>query len=530
VATRTQRLDRLVIQSPCAKSWEAMGPGGSARFCLHCDQHVHDLAALEAREIEALVEATRGRFCARITRDAAGRLITRQPAFRPRPAPPVRRASPAAAAVVGALVGLSGAVSGSARAQSATVSAAATVQPAAAAVPVSEAEVAASTVETAGGGARLTGQVAEPDEAYPVELEASFGIIVPVIDVEPPLREAVAESSLVVLATVGSSVETGTIAEGEARELRTELSVQTVLKGAHRGRTLTVTRFVEPGATESLAPGTTLLALLTAGEEAEGHRGTPTWVAADPLFGFRPLPDEALRSYRHRIEALVRVEQAPRPAARPKWLAATAEWLVATAEDEHTRKEAVDQLQAAVEAFAEEIAPRADGRPVDAHAVADELLAEGIDEDGTIDPVLLGAVLTDRHKDRLRRALLATERLDEPDLELFELVRLWADDEALRWLVGRFLEQDPATHGAGRQAMLLLADEVEGDGDDEADEGVLAGLLAAADAQYEGLTEQLDEEALLAGDTAEMERYEARAAEIEQELWRRFRAALRGRL
>ena len=112
MTTRSERLDRLAIASPCPESWQAMSGGERTRFCLRCQKHVYDLATLEAREVEALIEATQGRLCARITRDRSGRMITREPDAPPfqRPADAsVRRTSPVVAAVITAIVGLTGA-------------------------------------------------------------------------------------------------------------------------------------------------------------------------------------------------------------------------------------------------------------------------------------------------------------------------------------------------------------------------------------------------------------------------------------
>src|SRR5436305_13678269 len=100
MTTRSERRDRLAIASPCQESWQGMSGDERTRFCSRCHKHVHDLSALEAREIEALIEATQGRFCARITRDRFGRMVTREPDVPPfhLPAPlSVRRTSPVAA-------------------------------------------------------------------------------------------------------------------------------------------------------------------------------------------------------------------------------------------------------------------------------------------------------------------------------------------------------------------------------------------------------------------------------------------------
>jgi hypothetical protein len=112
MTTKNERLGRLAIASPCPESWQAMSGDERTRFCSRCQKHVHDLAALEAREIEALIEATQGRFCARITRDRFGRMVTREPDVPPFHVPAslsVRRNSPVAAAVVTAVVAMTGA-------------------------------------------------------------------------------------------------------------------------------------------------------------------------------------------------------------------------------------------------------------------------------------------------------------------------------------------------------------------------------------------------------------------------------------
>jgi|SRR5690349_14852606 len=112
MATKSERLNQMAISSPCAESWQTMSGGEHTRFCLRCQKPVYDLATLEAREIEALIEATEGRLCARITRDRSGRLVTREPEAPPFHRPAVasaRRVSPVLAAVVTAVVGLTGA-------------------------------------------------------------------------------------------------------------------------------------------------------------------------------------------------------------------------------------------------------------------------------------------------------------------------------------------------------------------------------------------------------------------------------------
>ncbi|MFY9824097.1 MAG: carboxypeptidase-like regulatory domain-containing protein [Thermoanaerobaculia bacterium] len=112
MTTRSERLNWLAIASPCPESWQVMSGDERTRFCSRCQKQVHDLAALEAREIEALIEASQGRFCARITRDRFGRMVTREPDVPPFHVPAtlsIRRRSPFVAAAVAAVAGLTGA-------------------------------------------------------------------------------------------------------------------------------------------------------------------------------------------------------------------------------------------------------------------------------------------------------------------------------------------------------------------------------------------------------------------------------------
>jgi Carboxypeptidase regulatory-like domain/Effector-associated domain 9 len=595
---RSERLNRLAISSPCQQSWQAMSGAGSAesdnsaRFCRRCNKHVHDLAALEAREVAALVEATRGRFCARITRDRAGRLVTRQPAPLPvaeasSPAESARRASVAAAAVVGAFVGLTGAAWAGAPGPiepSAPSPWTALLAPAAAATPgAPPADVSPEPVKPSSDGAAgavLSGKAVDEQESplpgvtivvrdadhqerkmatsangsfvfsglpagvYTVEAElegfefisksnlvlqpggrhqtvfagqavigeALTGVVI--TDGEP-LRAVFLESRLVVSATVGPSVPLGEPgADAFLREVRTELEVTTVLKGTLRGGTVRVDRFEALGDEGNLQVGDTVLAFLAPAEAGSGRAADGAYVLVDSFAGLRRLPDEALRSYRQRIEALARLGEAPRPEE-------LVEWLVATAENEHTRKEAVGELERAVEALdslMERWTRRAQAPGLEAlNARAGRLLALAGAPEEEVDAAVLGARLTPEHRERLSRALLATDRLTAADFDLYELVRPWAGDAASRWLA-RQLAGEPAPDGSARRAMRHLVEELK-------DEG-LQELLNQADDEIEEAYEQVPGEL----DEADTVRLDKRIEAIEHELRRKFLRALSSRL
>ncbi|HEX6899758.1 MAG TPA: hypothetical protein VF789_08595 [Thermoanaerobaculia bacterium] len=276
MATRSERLNRLVISSPCQESWQTMNGGESTRFCSRCQKRVYDLAALEAREIEALVQATQGRLCARITRDRSGRIVTREPEAPPFHLPdaaPARRASPMIAAVVTAMVGMTGAGWAQAPASAPAAAAPATPDPEHPSGP---------------GGTIVDGQV-EDDQDFAVET-ATLGVIV-VDPVDLPLDAVFQQSHVVVAAVVGPSV---TIEEPDAgdvvRHVRTELRITSVLKGKPRGGTLQIDHYVIPGEPGNFSPGDVVLALLDPLDHGDGKPGSPVYTSVDPFYDLRPIP------------------------------------------------------------------------------------------------------------------------------------------------------------------------------------------------------------------------------------------------
>ncbi len=74
MASRSDRLDRLMIGYECRTSWEQMRGDGARRFCGECRREVFDFEQMLPSEIDARLRASRGAMCARLTwRD--GRLV-----------------------------------------------------------------------------------------------------------------------------------------------------------------------------------------------------------------------------------------------------------------------------------------------------------------------------------------------------------------------------------------------------------------------------------------------------------------------
>jgi hypothetical protein len=62
----------------CSEDWAAMQGGVRSRYCSACEKTVHDVAKMTPRDVErlALRAAMGEEVCARLTRDAAGELVT----------------------------------------------------------------------------------------------------------------------------------------------------------------------------------------------------------------------------------------------------------------------------------------------------------------------------------------------------------------------------------------------------------------------------------------------------------------------
>ena len=63
------------IASPCPARWEDMGGNDRVRFCDHCRKNVYNLAGMSPADAAALLEATKGRLCARIYQRADGKVL-----------------------------------------------------------------------------------------------------------------------------------------------------------------------------------------------------------------------------------------------------------------------------------------------------------------------------------------------------------------------------------------------------------------------------------------------------------------------
>lgn len=530
MATRSEKLNRLVIQSPCKKDWEEMSGGGAERHCAECDRQVFDFRQMTPRQISARIQATGGHLCARLTRGSDGRLLTLEPPFEPM-APSTwtaHRASPVAAAMVSALLGLG----------QATARPLPQAPPAATGSADGDRTPASDAKAKGGGTAFLRGNVHGESGApqagfqvlaintldgqqrsattsedgdfvfdnlgagvYTLDVSSDTFSAPPIMDVvlqagenrqvgltispkvdessvtsgilsaeDQPLRQVFEESTLAMLATVGATRPAG---DEDSGEVVTELRVDLVLKGRAPGKSVRLYRY-EPddlGADGSFAPGTKVMALLDPRDEESGPSATSEYESADYAYGVKALSEAELPVYRERLVALARLsgDRSPRPAD-------LAEWLVATAEEPLTRKLATSAILddlAALDRFADAKKLSAGQAAGDLRAVVSHFLTEGKSFGSEPSPEMVAAFLTHEQRKRLVDALLATHTITDGDLELYWIARSANPEAALSWLTRTVRELKP--HPDSSAILRLLAEEL---GDEHLQDLVAAGQKA----------------------------------------------------
>ena len=576
MTTRNEKLSRLAIGSPCPTAWDGMQGDERRRYCRECERQVHDLGQMTPREIAALIEASRGHLCARITRDSHGRIVTLDPGPPPAAANPGPwRASPVAAAVVSGFLGLGtaaaaapapppaastapgtpeqGAKPEGARSQRPTANGAGLrgrITDEATGAPLPGVEVVArnafdgrkhSATTAADGEFAFDGLgagvydleawvegfaiapesdiVLNPGERREVGLQGSAigdevenvlgGVMVVA---QEPLRRVFEDSELVVLATAGPSV---VLEQDEGfGEVATELVVGTAFKGRASGRSIRVHHAeVEAEEEGRFAPGTKVLAFLRTRDDGSSRR--VVYESADYHFGLKALPPAELAAYGERLSALARLLRrgAPHPAD-------LVEWLVATAEEPLTRHEVTGELINALWSLgelAERRGASTEHTAEDLQAVVTRFLAEGGSFESEPAPALLAAFLTGEQEERLSEAFKTAPHLTEAELSLFAIIRPWAGDQALSWLVRKFQTAKAEAPGLDRQVMSIIAEDL----DDEE----LRGFLAAADEEIDEYASSLADEST--DDVPGLIDQKTKA--VEKELRRRFAQALGAR-
>jgi hypothetical protein len=71
VSTRIP-LSQIRVAGPCSQPWQEMTGDDRARFCTHCDRHVHNLSAMTQDEAQRLICESAGRLCIAYVPNADG--------------------------------------------------------------------------------------------------------------------------------------------------------------------------------------------------------------------------------------------------------------------------------------------------------------------------------------------------------------------------------------------------------------------------------------------------------------------------
>ncbi len=502
------KLNQLQSTFVCPTSWEAMAGNHRKRFCSECRKHVYDFSQMTRREVAAVTEAARGNLCARVTRNPDGSIQT-QEVVSPSLHLISRRASPLAAAVVSAMLGITPALATNAM-----------IAPPSA---IQLAPTAASQQKTDGATAAIIGTVVDPQGAVipgvtvtltnlvsseqkvtktsengayrfenlavekyalkaeltpfkttivtdvqllagqqtTVEIRMEIGVVSVTMGAmaipERPLRALYERSALVVDAIAGKSVPVES--EKETNLVKTELRINEIFKGQSKRKTIYLYHWNYEHDEPQFNYGDQLLLFLTAREE-----GQPGYELSDSGRGLKKLSARDLAAYTLHLQELETLTIDRQPTA-----AEIADWLVRCTLDPATRWEGARDLRDGfreLQACEQEKKQKAEA----AKAAAKEAVAqlqEELEEDKESEPDLaqqLAAQLTAAQKERLTNTLLAIEKLSEQDYELLYLAAHWDQDRVVSYLL-RQLRQIAATaphneaSGLTRALAVVLADE-----------------------------------------------------------------------
>jgi hypothetical protein len=98
-------LNNLRIASPCPADWEKMAGDDRVRHCAECNLNVYNLSAMTERQVQELIQDSRGkRLCTRFYRRADGTVLTQDCPWSLRAL--TRKVSRLAAAVLTAIMGV----------------------------------------------------------------------------------------------------------------------------------------------------------------------------------------------------------------------------------------------------------------------------------------------------------------------------------------------------------------------------------------------------------------------------------------
>ncbi|HJQ69534.1 MAG TPA: hypothetical protein VKA70_11200 [Blastocatellia bacterium] len=417
-------LDHIMIPVTCPTDWEGMAGDDRVRYCAECKKNVYNISKMTRREAEALIATNRNGFCARIVRNPDGAILTQTlPASLTEAG---RRASPVAAVVVTAIIGIS---------------------PNAVAHSPSMMQNSASSyaIEKRGTGVKKDSQdvTIQPVTQQQIDLPQAAVFVTQgrvLTTAMIPLRQLYERSDLVVVARASKSVKVKT--EGEAIMIKTRFTVSSTHKGAQPKRAIDIYHWDYGQEDGAYSNGGKLLLFLK-------NRQNKGYEPIDRIRGAKELPEADLQIWLQRIDELAAMISKGSPGREE-----IVEWFVRCAEHATTRSDTFWDLERSADALPEE-------EPADAsHGEDAEEATELESDEEDTGKQLFARLLTAEQRERLTQALLMIETIDEKDLKLINLVRRWDDGRLLPFLLWhlRRMEDNPprvATGIIGSIAELL---------------------------------------------------------------------------
>lgn len=497
---KLSRLDSIRIPKPCTVGWEKMSGDDQTRFCNECNKRVYNLSAMTRRQAEAHIEASQGRLCAMVTRNADGTTVVAEDFVLPAAnLHHIRRASPLASALVSAMMAVSPVMaaqtpkpakpSATASAQQGEQKPGAQPQEAAAkisgSVTDSQGSVANATVTLVNANTEdkrgtVTNEQGEfkfdmlKPALYIIHVETArsataqtsvnlranqqqrANVFVPemkrvrlagdVASREQPLRTLYKESALIVVATAGNSVKVED--EKETALMKTALNVISTLKGKAKKSVVYVYHWVYGERNDVFARDKKQIVFLK-----QSNRGKDAYEVDDMFYGVKKLSDADVTIYSQRINELAKIMQAAKPDDEQ-----IAEWLVRCVEEKAPRSEGIMELLTSFNqlGYDEETTASQDeeeGEEVEAEEEVEsetEMEAEeeadepeeGDEEDKEY--LKITSHMTQARKDRVLAVLYGTEELTDDDENLIELAKEWKDARLAPFLVAQLHRMEDA--------------------------------------------------------------------------------------
>ncbi len=546
---KLSKLDSIQIPKPCPVAWEQMLGDDQTRFCNECNKQVYNLSAMTRRRAEAIIEASHGKLCARVTREADGTVLVTDDFILPTPNLHHlnRRASPIASAVVSAMMAISPVVVAQTHSQ--------TEKPDSVISQNGQKKPGAQPQETT---SKLSGSVLNPQgavitnatvtlvnqstgemrgtiskedgtfqfemlkpDSYSLKVESvgfASSQLVNInlqqnqqqrVDVSMPVMEHVAlrgvmarraqplrtlydESDLVVVATPGNSVKVET--ERETVRMKTALNVSLTLKGEAKKSVVYVYHWVYGEEDKTFVGDKNLLVFLKRSKQEKARNDG--YEVDDISFGVKRLSDADLKIYTQRIAELAKIMKAEKLDESE-----LVEWLVRCAEEKATRFEGISelaksfrQLRYREEAKEEEEVEESEdvegeeesAMEIEADEAADE--PEDVEEENQ-EYLKITSLLTKQQKDRLMAILYNTEELTDEESDLIELAKAWQDARLVPFLIAQLRRMENAPTDF---AVTIIDELVELLDDEEVEE---AANEYTENASYEDEAEDDDDEA-----------------------------------